>query len=171
MIAQAQSSLRFNNDVFGKEVVDSIGFNSGRVRDIALNVDTKAIEGLVVGKRFIPWSFVADFGRQVILNRRWFSISSYESLPSGNILLSHGIVNERLLDHHGKPLGRICDASVEKEGSSLRISHIFADSFNQQKLSIPWDLVSAIKATKPTAIILRYSMHQISDMAKEMILA
>lgn len=154
---------RFSRDIVGRDVVDAGGVASGKVRDavaMPCNGGLPVVTGLVVEKKFIPWEKVASIGRSIKLNAGWFSIGPHP-IPGDALFLRH-ILDEQLLDHDNRAIGRVDDLCLKHDAASHRmhVTHIFSGPLLRIGLGmghrkIPWVCVERIARTKPTAIVLR----------------
>jgi sporulation protein YlmC with PRC-barrel domain len=72
--------MRVNEQMKGKEVIDSFGMTVGKIKDIEVNWDTNEIEAIVLGKggiseslglskeeNIIPYDMVKQIGDKVLL--------------------------------------------------------------------------------------------------------
>ncbi|MBM4241370.1 MAG: photosystem reaction center subunit H [Euryarchaeota archaeon] len=79
--------MRIAEEIIGKEVLDSSAVIVGRVRDVEVNVETKKIEALVVGKggiseglglskgeTIVPFEMVKKIGDKILLKNPMASV-------------------------------------------------------------------------------------------------
>lgn len=160
--SQTTKTLSLSKDVVGKEVIDSVGFKAGRVRDLAVRFIDGSVQvaGVIVHNRFVPWHLVKSFGLDVYLDTRWFALGC-QPVPGDAILVCQHLLGERLLDQHGRHVGHVDDVGMSWDATAreLKFEHLLTGPYlsiglSQGSQQIPWAHVIGIK-NKPRAIVVR----------------
>jgi sporulation protein YlmC with PRC-barrel domain len=179
-VAMSKEQLvRLTKDILGKNVIDSNGFWFGNIEDIVVGDNFggfPVVEGFVSKKRFIKWNDVKTLGKGIILNKRAFLIQP-EAIAVNKILLGKHILDEQLLNHEDKCVGRIDDLAFmyDHYEKNLRLVGIFSGAGIRLGIEkncnlIPWTAVSRIKHDNPKAVIVKENTkHQTSFTNKIMV--
>jgi CBS domain-containing protein len=120
----------FVADVLGKAVLDPLGEEIGKVRDIAVEGGSPfpRAAGLVLEKKkktwFLPWSDLNIFNRRIISSRKRESDLS-EFQPSNELLLiRNDILDKQIVDINGAKVVRVNDVKLTEEGGAACVTDV-----------------------------------------------
>jgi len=181
IVVQKEKSFRLARDVIGKPVIDRFGFKIGRVNDIAISgmscnstlTDAKGVNysfppvtGIMIGKKFIPWSSVKKIGMNFTLQE---SVHREDicPIPKDHMFLVKKVLDEQLIDGNGRYIGRVDDIRMvyNIEEHVFRVAGLYSGALSVLMRMgvdvfgnvIPWTCVERIRNEKPTGIILNFS--------------
>jgi sporulation protein YlmC with PRC-barrel domain len=170
IVVQKEKSFRMTKDLVGKPVIDRFGFKIGRVNDLIISGILNAappthIKGIMVGKKFIPWSYVKKLGSCFTLKESLMR-DDICPVPKDNLFLVKRVLDEQLIDGNGKYVGRVDDIRLTYniEEHALRVAGLYSgglsllmrigmDVFGN---TIPWACVEKIRNEKPTGVVLNF---------------
>ena len=120
----------FVGDILGKAVLDPLGEEIGRVRDIAVEGGSpfpRAV-GLFLEKkkvtRYLPWEELSIFNRRIISSRKREE-EIPESVPSGDhLLIGRDILDKQIVDINGAKVVRVNDVKLTEEGGAACVSDV-----------------------------------------------
>ena len=120
----------FVADVLGKTVLDPLGEEIGRLRDIAVESGTpfpRAV-GLLLEKkkttRFLPWSDLNIFNRRIISSRKRESdLSEFQPSPD-QLLIGRDILDKQIVDINGAKVVRVNDVKLTEEGGMACVTDV-----------------------------------------------
>lgn len=182
IVVQKERSFRLARDVLGKPVIDRFGFKIGKVNDLAIaNSFCKGecfptVTGILVGKKFLSWANVKKIDQpnphlRCGVNSHFTLAESLRRddicpIPKDHMLLVKKILDEQLIDRHGRYIGRVDDIRLvyNIEEHALRVAGLYSgglsvlmrigvDVFGNV---IPWTCVERIRSEKPTGIVLNF---------------
>ncbi len=111
----------FVADVLGKAVLDPLGDEVGRLRDIAVEGGTPfpRAAGLVLEKKkkmwFLPWSDLSIFNRRIISSRKRESeLAEFHPSPD-MLLIGKDILDKQIVDINGAKVVRVNDVKLTEE--------------------------------------------------------
>ena len=120
----------FVADVLGKTVLDPLGEEIGRLRDIAVEGGTPfpRAAGLVLERKkktwFLPWSDLNIFNRRIISSRKRESELD-EFPPSPELLLiGRDILDKQIVDINGAKVVRVNDVKLTEEGGAACVTDV-----------------------------------------------
>ncbi len=120
----------FVGDVLGKSVLDPVGEDIGRLRDIAVVGGTpfpRAAGLLLECKkkvRYLPWEDLSIFNRRIISSRRREGeMAEYQPSPD-QLLIGRDIFDKQIVDINGAKVVRVNDVKLSDEGGHACVTDV-----------------------------------------------
>ena len=120
----------FVADVLGKAVLDPLGDEVGRLRDIAVEGGTPfpRAAGLVLEKKkkmwFLPWSDLSIFNRRIISSRKRESeLAEFHPSPD-MLLIGKDILDKQIVDINGAKVVRVNDVKLTGESGAACVTDV-----------------------------------------------
>src|SRR5512132_3648008 len=120
----------FVGDVLGKAVLDPLGDEIGKLRDIVVEgggTFPKAV-GLILERRkgllYLPWEDLAIFNRRIISSRRREGDLTASSEPADRLLVARDILDKQIVDINGAKIVRVNDVKLTEEGGAACVTDV-----------------------------------------------
>ena len=120
----------FVADVLGKPVLDPMGEEIGRLRDIAVvggGPFPRAAGLLLERKRtvlFLPWEELSIFNRRIISSRKKESeLAEFSPLPD-QLLIGKDLLDKQIVDIDGAKVVRVNDVKLAEEGGNACVTDV-----------------------------------------------
>ncbi len=120
----------FIADVLGKTVLDPVGEEIGKLRDIVVEGGTPypRAAGLVLERKkrewFLPWSDLDIFNRRIISSRkREGELSGFQPTPE-MILIGKDLLDKQIVDINGAKVVRVNDVKLTEEGGAACVTDV-----------------------------------------------
>jgi sporulation protein YlmC with PRC-barrel domain len=170
MVVQKERSFRLTRDVLGKPVIDKFGFKIGKVNDIAISgtfseKSFPPVNGILIGKKFIPWSSIKKIGSHFTLQDS-LRKNDICPIPKGQTFVVKTILDEQLMDGNGRYVGRVDDIRLvyNVEEHVMCAAGVYSGALGiMMRMGmdvygnvIPWTCIEKIRNEKPTGIVLNF---------------
>lgn len=120
----------FVADVLGKTVLDPLGEEIGKLRDIAVEGGSPfpRAAGLVLEKKkkmwFLPWSDLNIFNRRIISSKKREADLSEFQPAADQLLIGRDILDKQIVDINGAKVVRVNDVKLTEEGGSVCVTDV-----------------------------------------------
>ncbi|MBI5577292.1 MAG: CBS domain-containing protein [Deltaproteobacteria bacterium] len=120
----------FIADVLGKTVLDPLGEEIGKLRDIAVEGGSPfpRAAGLVLEKKkktwFLPWADLNIFNRRIISSKKRESDLAEFQATSDQLLIGRDILDKQIVDINGAKVVRVNDVKLTEEGGAACVTDV-----------------------------------------------
>jgi CBS domain-containing protein/sporulation protein YlmC with PRC-barrel domain len=120
----------FVGDVIGKQVLDPVGEEIGRLRDIAVEGGGQfpRAAGLLLEKKkkvlYLPWEDLSIFNRRIISSRRREAELGEFQPASDRLLIGKDVLDKQIVDIDGAKIVRVNDVKLTDEGGSACVTDV-----------------------------------------------
>ncbi|MBI5342636.1 MAG: magnesium transporter [Deltaproteobacteria bacterium] len=120
----------FVADVLGKAVLDPLGEEIGKLRDIAVEGGSPfpRAAGLVLEKKkktwFLPWADLSIFNRRIISSKKRESDLTEFQAAADQLLIGRDILDKQIVDINGAKVVRVNDVKLTEEGGAACVTDV-----------------------------------------------
>jgi sporulation protein YlmC with PRC-barrel domain/CBS domain-containing protein len=181
-------------ELIGTPVIDNTGLRAGKVREVALTPEENAtqVSGFVIktrhGDRLVPAKAVSLIDNRVRVATPASEWSPYAG-PEGLLLLERDLLDQQIIDIHGRKVVRVNDVDIHEESSNghviLKIGAVDVGARGAMRRLlkgvvpggalhailekipprlIPWEFVDLIEVDPARRVKLKISLERLSKL-------